>query len=370
VEGKMEEVKISSPGNNKRKVIAVVIFSLILVIGGITGYIYAQYKKTHITTDDAFVDGNVHTIASKVYGTVKNIYVKSNQFVKKGDILLEMDPADYDVKMKEMLAGLNSEKAKLLESEAKIITTKKQIAELDARANAIKGLYAVQEANLKQAESDMKRAESLYKEEIIPKERYEKTETGYKSSLAMVGAASEGLRYSNLSVETQRSILKQADAEKAVLQSSIKQKEAQLEASQLNYSYTKIYAPNDGYVTRKSVELGNQIQAGQPLMAIVPLDDVYVTANYKEIQIEKIKVGQKVEIKVDTYQGKIFKGTVDSIMAGTGAVFSLFPPENATGQYVKVVQRIPVKIVFDKGTDPEHVLRIGMSVVPTVIVKD
>jgi membrane fusion protein (multidrug efflux system) len=142
-----------------------------------------------------------------------------------------------------------------------------------------------------------------------------------------------------------------------------------LKAEELNLSYTKISAPADGRVTKKSVEIGNQVQTGQPLMAVVPLDDVYVVANYKETQLEKIKPGQKVEIKVDSYPSKTFYGKVDSIMAGTGAVFSLFPPENATGNYVKVVQRIPVKILLDKDTDRQHILRIGMSVEPTVVIE-
>jgi len=126
--------------------------------------------------------------------------------------------------------------------------------------------------------------------------------------------------------------------------------EAKFDSAQLNYEYTKIYSPSDGYVTKKSIEIGNQIQAGQPLMAIVSLDDIYVTANYKETQLEKIRPGQKVKIRVDTFSGKEFHGKVDSIMAGTGAAFSLFPPENATGNYVKVVQRVPVKILFGKDT--------------------
>lgn len=142
-----------------------------------------------------------------------------------------------------------------------------------------------------------------------------------------------------------------------------------MEASRLNYGYTKIYSPSDGFVTKKAVEAGNQIQAGQPLMAIVPIGGLYVTANYKETQLENVKPGQKAEIKIDTYPGKVFVGKVNSIMAGTGSVFSLFPPENATGNYVKVVQRIPVKIVFDKDTDPEHILRMGMSVEPTIIIE-
>jgi membrane fusion protein (multidrug efflux system) len=130
-----------------------------------------------------------------------------------------------------------------------------------------------------------------------------------------------------------------------------------------------VYAPADGYITKKSVETGNHIQTGQPVMAIVPLDDIWVVANYKETQLEKVKPGQKVKIKPDSYPGRVFEGRVDSIMAGTGAVFSLFPAENATGNFVKVVQRIPVKIVLDKDTDKEHVLRIGMSVVPTIVIE-
>jgi membrane fusion protein (multidrug efflux system) len=143
-----------------------------------------------------------------------------------------------------------------------------------------------------------------------------------------------------------------------------------LKAAELNLGYTKIYAPTDGYITKRTVEIGNQIQAGQPLMAVVPLaqEDIWITANYKETQLEKVKPGQKVEIKVDTYPGKVFYGRVDSIMSGTGAVFSLFPPENATGNFVKVVQRIPVKIIPEKGADPSHLLRIGMSVVPTILI--
>jgi membrane fusion protein (multidrug efflux system) len=137
----------------------------------------------------------------------------------------------------------------------------------------------------------------------------------------------------------------------------------------LNYEYTKIYAPADGYVTKKNVQPGNQIQAGQPMMAVVSLEGLSILANYKETELENIRPGQEVNITVDSYPGKVFKGKVDSIMAGTGVTFSLFPAENATGNYVKVVQRIPVKITLDPGTDKEHVLRIGMSVEPVVLAK-
>ena len=149
----------------------------------------------------------------------------------------------------------------------------------------------------------------------------------------------------------------------------IKQQEF-LKAQELRISYTKLYAPVSGYITNRSVEAGNQIQAGQSLMAVVPLDDIWITANYKETQLARVKPGQAVRISVDTYDGKVFTGKVDTIMAGTGSIFSLFPPENATGNYVKIVQRIPVKIIFDKETDLKHILRIGMSAVPTILTED
>lgn len=364
----MDEVKMDS-SNNKRKKLAIIVFSAIVLIGAVTLYFYLSYKATHITTDDAFVEGRIHTIASKVRGTVKAVYVNDNQPVRRGDLLLEIDPTDYDVKVNEASSGLNAERARLSEFEARIEASKKRLSELITAMEVSKANLELQEANLKQAELDMKRAESLYREEIIPKERYEKTMTAYKVAVAQVKAAKEQLRQAEMVLETQKAIVKQAEAARTSQLSAIKQKEALLKEAELNYSYTKIYSPSDGYITKKSVEAGNQIDAGQPLMAVVPLNDIWVVANYKETQLKKIRPGQKVKIKVDTYPGKVLDGTVDSIMAGTGAVFSLFPPENATGNYVKVVQRIPVKILLDKDADREHILRIGMSVVPTVIVE-
>lgn len=355
--------------NNRRKKIAIIVFCAVFLIGALTLFFYINYKATHISTDDAFVDGSIHTIASKISGTVKTIYVKDNQPVKKGELLVEIDPVDYDVRVKEASAVVDAEKKKLIEAELKIEASKRRLAEMNAFVEVAKANLQLQDANLRQAERDIKRAEALFSKDAISKEKYEKTKTAHDVAAAQLKAAKEQLRQAEIAVETQKTVIKQAEAEKAILISSIRQKEAILDMAKLNYEYTKIYSPEDGYITKKSVEVGNQIEVGQPLMAVVPLGDVYVVANYKETQLEKIKPGQKVKIKVDTYPGKTFTGKVESIMAGTGAVFSLFPPENATGQFVKVVQRIPVKIVFDKDTDREHVLRVGMSVVPTVIVE-
>ncbi len=362
-----EEVKQSN--SHRRKIAAAVVFAVLAAIGAVIVYFYMQYKNTHITTDDAFIEGYVHVIASKVSGTVKTILVNDNQFVKQGDVLVELEVRDYEAKVKEASSALNAERAKLAEMAARIETAKRQLSELQARADSAKAVIELQKASLEQAESDAKRADGLFKKDAISREKYEKTMTARKVSAAQLKASQEELRSATAGVEAQKAVIRQAEAARTTQLSTIKQKEAVLETADLNYGYTKIYAPVDGYVTKKSVETGNQVQIGQPLMSVVPLSDIYITANYKETQLDKVRPGQKVDIKVDTYPGKTFKGTVDSIMAGTGAVFSLFPPENATGNYVKVVQRIPLKIVLEKNTDPGHVLRIGMSVVPTIIVK-
>jgi membrane fusion protein (multidrug efflux system) len=369
-ETRQSETAQPAPKNHRRNILALTVFATLAVIGAVAVYFYIQYKDTHISTDDAFVEGRIHVIASKVYGTVKAVHVNDNQAVRKGDLLVEIDPADYDAKVNEASSGLSAEKARVQEIDARIEAAMKQVSEAMAAVEAARANLDLQEANLKQAEIDIGRSESLFKKDAVSKERYEKTITGYKVSAAQVKAAGEQLKRSEKALETQKALLKQVEAVKNSQAAVVRQKEAVLKAAELNYGYTKLYAPSDGYVTRKTVEAGNQLQPGQAVMAVVPLEGVYVTANYKETQLQKVRPGQKVDIRVDTYSGRKFKGKVDSVMAGTGAVFSLFPPENATGNYVKVVQRIPVKIVLDQDADREHVLRIGMSVVPTIIVKE
>jgi len=284
-------------GQNKKK--AFMIVGVVVVIGLIAGWFYSGYRKTHVSTDDAFIDGNIHTISARVSGNVKAVLVTDNQRVKQGDILVTIDAADYRSK------------------------------EAAARAN-----LELQRATMRLAESERKRAQALYDQDVSSAERYDKAVSSYEISLAQVKLAEEQLRQ-----------------------------------AELNHGYTTVVAPADGYVTRKSVQIGNQVQTGQPLMAIVDLDNLFVVANYKETEMELIRPGQDVTMTVDSFPGKEFKGKVDSIMAGTGVSFSLFPAENATGNYVKVVQRIPIKIVFQEGTDKEHLLRIGMSVEPVVLAK-
>jgi len=289
----------SPSGNGQKKKKAFMIVGTVVTIGMIAGYFVSAYNKTHISTDDAFIEGNIHTIAARVSGSVKTVLVVDNQQVKQGDILIELDPMDYRSRVEASRANLD-----------------------------------LQRANLRQAERELKRAKALFDQDANSADRYDKAVSNQEIAVAQVKLADEQLRQAGL-----------------------------------NLSYTTILAPSDGYVTRKSVQTGNQVQVGQPLMAVVELEDIHIVANYKETELARIRPGQKVRFTVDAYPGKRFNGTVDSIMAGTGVSFSLFPAENATGNYVKVVQRIPVKISLEKDADKEHLLKVGMSVEPTVLAK-
>ena len=288
-----------NPGTSKKKKLIVVLIAG-LALGAVILAVYIINSFTRVSTDDAYITGRIHNIAPKIPGTIRAVHIEDNQNVKKGDILVEIDPVDYELKVNE--------------------------------ARAVVG---VREATFNQAARDKTRAEALYKDEVFSKERFENASTAYSLAKAQLKAA-----------------------------------RVQLRIAQQNLDYTKRCAPSDGYVTSKAVEEGNQVQPGQPLLAVVALNDIWVVANYKETQLKNVRPGQRTLIKVDTYPGKAFTGRVDSIMAGTGAAFSLFPPENALGNYVKVVQRIPVKIIFDKATDNDQALRIGMSCIPTIITTD
>jgi len=353
--------------NHKKKLFAAT--GLVMVAGIVSVLFYWNYKTTHISTDDAFVEGRIHSIASKVTGTVKKVHVQDNQYVKAGETLVELDSVDYDVRVNEASTSLDAERMKLNEQESKATAAQKQMVEIEAQMRAAKANLAAEEANLQQAKTDLTRYEGLYKRDAVSKERYERVMTGFKVNEAQLEAARARVKQAEAAIATQTAVVKQTESAVYTQKALIKNKEAALAQANLNRSYTKIVAPADGYVTKKSVEVGNQVSIGMPLLAVIPLDDIWIVANYKETQLKKVKRGQQVNIKADMYSDKKFKGVVDSIMAGTGTVFSLFPPENATGNYVKVVQRIPVKITLDKESNQDHVLRVGMSVVPTIIVE-
>jgi membrane fusion protein (multidrug efflux system) len=353
-----------------RKRFSFALLAAVVIIGVIAVLVYLRYKETHVSTDDAFVEGHVYTIAPKIPGTVKALYITDNQHVKENERLLEIDPADYDVKLRQARADLDAETKKIAQLRSVAETARRQLAEILAAAKAARSDLALREANLRLATKEYERAETLVKKGYTSREDYDTKKAAYEVSQDQVTASRDNLEKAEAAVKTQLAAIRQADTAIPSQEAVVSGKKAALQAAELNRSYTVIHAPAEGYVTQRNVEVGNQVQAGQPLLSIVPLnpDAVWITANYKETDLKSVKPGQKVLISVDSYPGRVFHGRVNSIMAGTGSAFSLFPPENATGNYVKVVQRIPVKINLDEGTDPEHLLRIGMSVVPTILV--
>lgn len=330
------------PGNGRRRTGFIL---MVLVIAGVVSGVWFWCKsKTHVTTDNAFIESHIYSISARIPGTVARVLVIDNQPVKRGELLVEMDANDYRTRMQNASAQLDIARNE----------TSSNYAQVDAARAALNS----DKAKLEQAELDLARGKALFKKEVIPKEQLDRLETARKIAAAKL-------------VETEGSV-RRALAILGLIgtggkDAQITRRKAELEESRLNVDYTKIYAPSDGYITRKSVEPGNNIQAGQPLMALVALNEAWITANYKERQLTHVTPGQKVEFKVDAFPGRRFTGVVDSIMAGTGAAFSLLPPENATGNYVKVVQRIPVKILINKESDPQRLLRVGISVVPTIL---
>lgn len=330
---------------SKRRHKALVVFLIIIIAAGWFGFKWLIRSKTHIETDNAFIEARIVPISAKVPGTVTRVLVNDNQFVKQGELIVELDDRDYRVKVAQTQAGVG-----MAENE-----TGGEYQKVEGARASLQSARA----NFDQAMLDLTRGEALYNREVIPKEQLDRLRTAKRVADSKLKEAAEALKRAQAEAG-----LSNSDGNKA----RILQRRAQLDEAKLQLSYTKVFAPRDGYITRKFIEPGTNIQAGQSLMALVPLQDAWVTANYKESQLTYIRPGQKVEFTVDAYPGRTFSGSVDSIMAGTGAAFSLLPPENATGNYVKVVQRIPVKIAIDNTSDPEHLLRVGMSVIPTVLV--
>lgn len=332
----------NGPGKRKRAMLVLLVMVLVCILFGARWW----YRgKTHIETDNAFVETNIVPLSMRVQGTVKRVPVRDNQFVKKGDLLVELDDSDYRLQVDQAAAGVG--------------VAQNETGGEQRKVAASRATLELARARQEQALTDLRRGEALFGREVIPREQLDRLKTAARVADSQLAEAEEVLRRD------------QAEAGLAVpggREAKIRRSRAALETASLQLSYTRLVAPSDGHITRKNVEPGANVQAGQPLMALVPLQNSWIIANYKERQLTHIRPGQRVEFTVDAYPGRTFTGRVDSIMAGTGAAFSLLPPENATGNYVKVVQRIPVKILVDRTSDSEHLLRVGMSVVPTVLV--
>ena len=372
---------------------------LILLVGGFFAW---RYFSSYESTDDAEVDGHLMPISARISGYISKVNVDDNQHVPAGYVLTEIDPRDYQVAVDQARADVATAEAtarslgitvpvtstttssQISSSEADVENARAGIEVAQKQLDSAKAQLAQAQANDMKARDDVTRYKLLVDKQEISQQLFDQAVTtaaaddaAVASAAASVAAAEQQIAqaHSRLadaqanwrSSQTGPQQVSSARARALSAEATVKAKEAALEAAELNLQYTKVLAPADGVVT-KSVEVGMNVQPGQQLASVVPLNDVWVTANFKETQLKLMRPGQRAEIKADV-NGRKYKGHVDSIAGSSGARTSLLPPENATGNYVKVVQRVPVKIVLDPGENSDNSLRLGMSVEPKVFVK-
>ena len=395
-----EDNEIAQPQSRRRAIVAVVV----VVLAAVAVAIWWHGTFTE-NTDDAQVNGHLIQVSSRINGQVLKVEVEENQVVKQGDVIAELDPADYQVAVENAEAMLASAQANaaaanvavpiatvntgsnLSSAGADVSGTKAGVEQVQNQLQAAHDRAAQANANNVKAQADLERYKPLVEKDVISKQQFDAAlaaadaaKAALSDARAMERAAADAVKVASERLTQAQAQLKSAEtgpeqvaaqsARARQAQAQVQQAQAQLDMAKLNLSYTKIVAPAAGIVTRKSVEIDQNVAAGQNLLTLVSLEDLWVTANFKETQLRHMLAGQAVEIEVDS-TGKTYHGKVTQIGGATGSVLSLFPPENATGNYVKVVQRVPVRIDFTdvKDEDPNHELRPGLSVEPKVRVK-
>jgi membrane fusion protein (multidrug efflux system) len=339
---------------------------LFLAVAGL--YFFAQ-SMSYESTDDAFIDGHISYAAPKIAGRIDKVFINDNQLVKRGDAIVEIDPRDYDAQLKQKQAALDSTKAQAAAAQAGVEQQIARVKSLQATLDQDKADQRSSEAQADQTADDLRRQQDLYNHRVVSIQDLIRSQDSNRSAQANVDSAKMKVLSAEAQIAAGQAEVRTFAALLRYVLAQEQENEANVETAQLNDSYTKVFAPESGRVTRKSVEPGDYVQVGQNLLALIP-SNIWVTANFKENQLRLMRAGQPVEIEVDALGGKKFKGHIDSIQMGSGAAFSLLPPENATGNYVKVVQRVPVKIRFDSIPDVGLPLGPGESVVPTIKVQD
>jgi membrane fusion protein (multidrug efflux system) len=382
-----------------RRNIVILIVVLVVLIGGVFLW---RYLSSYESTDDAQADVHLYPVSARVSGYVVKVNVDDNQWVEKGTVLVEIDPKDYEVAVAQAQANLSNAEAtaqslnitvpitsvntssQLKSAQSDIDNTTAGVIAAERQLSAAHDQLEQALANDVKVQDDLKRYKLLVDKREVAEQVYDQALAAARSSTAAVSAARANESAAQQFVQQARSRVAQADANHQYAETGpqqvsssrararaaiadVEQKRALFEQAQLNLGYTKIVAPISGEVN-KTVVVGLNVQAGQQLLTVVPLDEVWVTANFKETQLKRMRVGQKADIHIDS-TGRTLKGHVDSIAGATGPLFSLLPPENATGNYVKIVQRIPVKIVLDPGENRDRQLRPGMNVVPDVYLQ-
>ncbi len=326
------------------------------------------HSLTHESTDDAFIEAHIVNIAPKIAGRISAVEVRDNQLVKKGEVLLEIDPGDIEAMVAQRRAALDVAKAHFENAQMSAEQAVAHVHTLLAAYASVKASTEAAAADTAKVQGDLARNSGLIASGAISKQDFQHSKADATSSQATLESKQKQLQAAAAYADEARKQAGSARAQVGAAKAEVAQAEAELKQAALQKSYTKITAPEAGRVTNKSVEPGNYVQVGQPLFAIVPRQ-VWVTANFKETQLTEMRPGQPAEVDVDAYPARPLRGHVDSIQAGSGARFSLLPPENATGNFVKVVQRVPVKIALDEQPGVQEVLGPGMSAVPDVKVK-
>src|SRR6516165_5450445 len=407
---------------------------LLLTLGCLVGLAtlsygaYAWYNAvTYVSTDDAYVEGTISPVSAKVAGHVVELLVQDNQVVKKGDLLMRVDPRDFQARREQARAAVATAEANLRAARSEVPLTREgthaqieqaraalQVSMVGVKSaesavdearrsatDAMRADIAGAQSTYRQAGRELERVRSLLKSDLVARRDYDQAEAAYETAGATVEALQRRMAQSEREIqqaeaelgnrvhavdqarqrvaearaavalaESQIHQVSVKDAEASRAEARLREMQADLALADLQLEHTEVRAALDGVVSKRSVELGQVVQMGQPLLAIVPLQDVWVVANFKETQLARLRSGMKAQVEVDGYPDKSYTGTIDSMSAGTGARFSLLPPENATGNWVKVVQRVPVRILLDgKGVGNPHTLRAGMSVVVTVRVR-
>jgi len=336
-----------------RPVSRIILLSIVVVVALAAiypSYRYYQYFESHVSTDDAYIDGSVSLVSSRIPGTVAKLFVMENWGVKASDLLLTLDPRDYQVRV--------------AQAEAQLARARQSVDELYAQLQAAEAGVNLAGSQLRETQLDYNRAKALREQNVVSTQFYDQATTAMRVAVADQALAEHQLQQARAALGGD--IVDHARYDRPIVQ----QAQAMLEAAKLDLSYTEVRSPITGIITRKSVHVGNRIQPAEPLMAIVPVDRLYITANFKETQLTDVRVGQPADIRADIYPGFAYHGHVDSISVGTGAAFALLPPENATGNWVKVVQRVPVKVVLNEKPPPDKLLRMGLSVEVTVDITD
>lgn len=363
------------------------IFIIIAVI--VAAVFLWQYYSVRESTDDAQVDGHIYSISARVGGTVISMNFDENDRVKQGQVLAQLDPKDYEVAVQKAQADLAdaTANARAATTGVPITSTTSTSGVSTARANLMAAQKEVDadqarsreaQAMYTKASQDLQRYDQLVKKDEISLLQYDaalaaeqSAKASVEASMAQIAAAQSHVLQAQANLQSSLTAPQQIAVTRAkagAADATVQTKEAALAQAQLNLSYTTVRSPVDGIAGKRAVEVGQVLQPGQPITSVVDVNDIWITANFKETQLQKMRVGQSAKIHVDAYDREL-NGKVDSIGGATGSRFSLLPPENATGNFVKVVQRIPVKIVFPKSEDPENRLRPGMSVDVTVLTK-